>query len=102
MLLTVEAKLYPTAAQAETLESWLRSCCWCFNRALEQRIKAYKRRGESPTFSSQCALLTGWRDRMPRLESVPVVFQRDALRRVDRGMRGRRVRSGGVRWIRIG
>src|SRR3990167_2275902 len=96
MFYAIESKLYPTAAQVETLESWLRSCCWVYNRALEQRIKAYKRRGESATLYSQFAMLTVWRERMPRLKSAPFAFQRDALRRVERGMQAffRRIKAG--------
>src|SRR5690349_19459052 len=47
MLRTVEMKLYLTPAQEITLTSWLRTCCGLYNRALEQRIKAYRRRNES-------------------------------------------------------
>ena len=49
MIRTVEIKLYPTPAQAETLGVWMGSCCWVYNRALEQRIKSYKRRGTTET-----------------------------------------------------
>lgn len=87
MLRTVEAKLYPTDAQAATLSTWLRTCCWIYNRCLEQRIKAYKRRGESRNFSVQSAMLTGWRERIERISSCPLEFARDALRRVDRGFK---------------
>jgi putative transposase len=92
----ITAKIYPNEAQVKTLESWLRTCCWVYNRALEQRIKAHKRRNETAGFYSQCTLLTGWRERVPQLESVPLAFQRDALRRVDRGMQAffRRVKAG--------
>lgn len=96
ILRTVEFKLYPSAEQAKTLDSWLGACCWVYNRALEQRTKAYKRRGESPTLYDQCKLLTEWRDRMERLRLVPAQFERDALRRVDRGMKSffRRCKAG--------
>jgi putative transposase len=85
MLRAVELKLYATVAQRATLESWLRSCCWLYNQCLEQRVKAYRRRGESVTYNQQTALLTGLRQRIPALAEVPVEFGRDALRRVDRG-----------------
>jgi putative transposase len=86
MFRSVEMKLYLTSAQESTLQSWLRTCCWLYNRALEQRIKAYKRRGEAITYNKQCAFLTGLRRRIPSLKAIPVEFERDALRRVDRGM----------------
>jgi putative transposase len=85
MLRAVELKLYLTVAQRAALESWLRSCCRLYNRCLEQRIKAYRRRGESVTYNQQTALLTTLRGRIPALAEVPVEFARDALRRVDRG-----------------
>jgi putative transposase len=85
MLRAVELKLYLTVAQQATLESWLSSCCWLYNQCLEQRIKAYQRRGESVTYNQQTAFLTGLRQRIPALAEVPVEFARDALRRVDRG-----------------
>lgn len=87
MLRTIEVKLYLTDAQERTLSGWLRSCCWTYNRALEQRIKAYRRRQASTTYNSQSALLTQWRKGMPALEALPIGFARDALRRVDRGMK---------------
>jgi putative transposase len=63
---------------------------------LEQRIKAYKRRKESVQYNTQQALLTEWRERMEELRLVPCAFERDALRRVDRGMKAffRRVKAG--------
>lgn len=96
ILKPVEFKLYLTAAQERTLEEWLRQSCWVYNQALEHRIKAYKRRKESVGFNAQCALLTGWRKGMPRMQAVPALFLRDALRRVDRGFKAffRRLRTG--------
>jgi putative transposase len=85
MILTYEYKLYLNATQAATFESWLRTCCTIYNRALEQRIKAYKRRGESVTYNQQQSLLTEQRAKIENLRLVPVAFERDALRRVDRG-----------------
>ena len=92
----VTAKLYPTNSQAETLESWLRTCCWVYNQSLEHRIKAYRRRGKSVSLFNQTALLTEWRHRIPRVRSTPMAFSRGSLRRLDRGMKGffDRVKSG--------
>jgi putative transposase len=96
MLRSVEIKLYPTATQEDTLTSWLRSACWLYNQALEQRIKAYRRRGKGVTYHGQCGWLTGLRGRIASLEAVPVEFARDALRRVDRGFQAffRRLQAG--------
>lgn len=97
MLRAVEAKLYPTSAQAATLDGWLRQCCWLYNQALEHRKKAYSRRREMVGYNTQSSLLTGFRSRMPQLAGVPVRFCRDALRRVDRGVQAffRRLKEGG-------
>ena len=55
---TIEVKLYLKPAQEKTLTSWLRTCCGVCNRALDMRIKAYKRRKESVNHNQQQALLT--------------------------------------------
>ncbi len=85
IITTLEFKLYPTKAQEITLTTWLRTACWTYNRCLEQRVKAYRRRSESISFNDQSALLTGWRNRIERLQDCPTLFLRDSLRRVDRG-----------------
>jgi putative transposase len=96
MILTYSYKLYLNASQEKALERWMRICAWIYNRALEQRIKAYERREESISYQTQQALLTEWRGRIDNLRLVPVAFERDALRRVDRGMKAffRRCRAG--------
>lgn len=93
---TVSAKLYPTPSQERELLRFLHAGRWVYNRGLEHRIKAYRRRGESPTLYQQHALLTAWRGRMEWLRSVPAHIERDALGRVDRGMKAffRRVKAG--------
>ena len=96
ILRTVECKLYPTKAQAATLETWLRRCCWLYNQALEMRIKAYKRRKESVGYNRQTVWLTGLRGRIPALAEVPAQLARSALRRVDCGFKAffRRCKAG--------
>ena len=96
MIKTFQYKLYPNQAQIKTLERWLGVCCWTYNRMLEGRMKAYRRRKENVTYNAQQSLLTAWRSRMDLLRPVPCEFERDALRRVDRGMKAffRRVKSG--------
>ena len=93
---TIEVKIYLKSSQEATIASWLRTCCGIYNRTLEMRIKAYKRRGESVNYLKQQSLLTAQRKRIPSLASLPVAFERDALRRVDRGMQAffRRFKAG--------
>ncbi len=93
---TIEVKLYLADAQERTLASWLRTCCWLYNLALEQRIKAYRRRGESVTYNAQTAWLTQLRKRKNSLAAVPLMLARGtALKRVDRAMQAffRRVKA---------
>ncbi len=96
ILRTTEFKIYPTPRQVATLTEWLRTCCWVYNQSLEHRIKAYRRRGESISLYTQQAMLTRWRSRIERLRLVPAWFERDAMRRVDRGFKDffRRCKTG--------
>lgn len=96
MIRVFQYKLYPNRSQIKTLERWLGICCWVYNNALAQRIKAYRRRGESINYNAQQALLTKQRARIDFLRAVPLTFSRDALRRVDSGMTAffRRVKAG--------
>ena len=96
MIRTFQYKLYPNQSQEKTLGRWMGVCCWIYNRCLEHRIKAYKRRQENIKYNDQQSMLTGWRSRMEWLRGVPCCFERDALRRVDRGMKAffRRLKAG--------
>ena len=96
MISTFEYKLYPNKSQVQALDRWLGVCCWIYNRALEMRIKAYRRRCEHLAFNNQSAVLTAWRSRMDWIRAVPVNFERDALRRIDQGFQGffRRLKAG--------
>src|ERR1022692_753097 len=76
----IERKLYPNIAQLQVLETYRIQCCRLYNRALEQRIKVYKRRTVS--LYDQQKLLTSQRKRINSLNNVPVEFARDALRRL--------------------
>jgi len=92
----LEFKLYPSKSQAKKIDEWMRHCCFLFNKFLDQRKKAHSRRKESISFYDQCNALTGWRKASESIGSVPLCFQRDSLRRVDRGMKSffRRCKSG--------
>jgi putative transposase len=96
MIRTFEYKLYPNKSQVQVLDRWLGVCCWVYNKALEMRIKAYKRRGEQVSLYNQYTFLTEWRGRMDWIRAVPLGFLRDAVRRVDLGMKAffRRLKTG--------
>ena len=83
----IERKLYPNATQERTLEIYRIECCRVYNRALEERIKAYHRRKESVSYYDQQGLLTQQRGRMASLQAVPVMFLRSALTRVDKAFK---------------
>lgn len=98
MIKTFQYKLYPNQSQIVEFEKWISICCWTYNRALEHRIKAYRRRAMNVTFYDQVYLLTHWRTKIKSLSSVPRWFEMDSLARVDRGMKAffRRLKSGGI------
>jgi putative transposase len=60
------------------------------------RIKAYQRREEHVTLYGQQAMLTTWRGRMDWLKNAPCAFERDPLRRIERGFKAffRRLKAG--------
>jgi|SRR6185503_11367814 len=96
MIRVYQYKLYPNQTQIKAMSGWMGTCCWLYNRALEHRIKAWKRRGESVSLYDQSNLLTQQRGRIESLRIIPVEFERDALRRADRGMKAffRRCKAG--------
>ena len=82
-------RCYPSAAQRRALESCFGSARWVWNRSLEYRTKAYRRRGESVTGVDFSRLLTrlkatrryGW------LKDTPSTALAQALRDHDRAFR---------------
>lgn len=79
-------RLYPNAAQRMMLERYFGSARWVWNRAMEYRSKAYRRRGESLSAVDFSRLLTrlkrtaryGW------LRETPSVVLQQKLRDQDR------------------
>ena len=79
-------RLYPTAAQRLRLEGWFGAARWVWNRSLEFRTKAYRRRKESVTGVDFSRLLTclkrtaryGW------LRDTPATVLTQKLRDQDR------------------
>ena len=82
-------RCYPSAAQRRALEWYFGSARWVWNRSLEYRTKAYRRRGESVTGVDFSRLLTrlkhtrcyGW------LKDTPSTALTQALRDQDRAFR---------------
>lgn len=96
--LVLEFKLYPTKEQADTLDSWLRKCCWLYNHMLRHRISARKKRKQASLYD-QSKILTTMRSRLDWLRDVPRAFLMSAVERVDIGMRWffRRCREGAAK-----
>ena len=95
MVRTLEARLYPTPSQQETLRGWMRSACRVYNCALELRKWAWQANGTSLSFYDLCAQLTDLRKEQEH-KAVPLNIQRDALRKLDRSYKAffRRVKAG--------
>ncbi len=92
---TITVKIYLNREQEKKISDWMFLCCLVYNRALEHRIKSYKRRGESVSLFDQHRIISKWRCGEARLKSVPIEFEYDAARRVDRGFKAfyRRVKK---------
>lgn len=92
-------KMYPDAAQAAALDEKARLLRQLWNAALEERIGAYRLRGESIGFAAQCRSIRlfapevpGWRGRVHTHEAQVV------LKRLQTAFESffRRVRAGGT------
>ena len=63
-------RLYPNAQQENQIQRTFGCCRFVYNRLLEDRITAYKERGESRTFSQQSAMLPPLKKEYPWLKEV--------------------------------
>lgn len=92
----VTFRMYPNAAQTERLEELLGLHQRVYNTALEERIRAYRERGESLNYHDQAKALTQWRASVPALAGVNAQSQQNTLKRLDRAFQAffRRVKAG--------
>lgn len=92
----VTFRMYPNAAQTERLEELLGLHQRVYNTALEERIRAYRERGESLSYHDQAKALTQWRATVPALAGVNAQSQQNTLKRLDRAFQAffRRVKAG--------
>ena len=82
-------RLYPNTAQRQALAQWFGSARWVWNRGLEYRSKAYRRRGESVSWVDFSRLLTRLK-KTPSydwLGSTPATVYVQKLRDQDRAFR---------------
>lgn len=95
MMRTFRYPLRPTAAQAETLESWRIACQQLYNGALQERRDAWKRARVSIGYNDQTKSLTELR-KEDEWAAIPVWVARSALSRIDKSFQSffRRVKSG--------
>src|ERR1019366_3919184 len=83
-----KAKLYPNWAQKCTLIEYLDQARYVYNRCLADRRDAWQNRKETLHNFDQFLVLTQWRSEDARLEAVPALIERDAIRRVGIGFNG--------------
>lgn len=85
----VTYRLYPSISQQKSLENMLGVHQRLYNKALEQRIKAYQENKYSLSFYDQCRQLTLWR-------KEDVVLAQVTLKRLALAFDGffRRVKNG--------
>jgi putative transposase len=89
-------RVYPTRAQAETLDRHLAICCELYNAALQERRDAYRGCGVSIRFATQSRQLPAMKQDCPDVAEVYAQVLQDALHRVDKAFAAffRRVKSG--------
>lgn len=78
-------RIYPSVEQRHALNQWFGASRWTWNRCLEFRSKAYKRRGESVTGVDFSRLLTQLKktDRYAWLKRVPFTVLTQKMRDQD-------------------
>jgi putative transposase len=91
-------RIYPTKAQAATLDAHLRICCEIYNAALQERRDAWRVSKKSVTLYDQINQLPAVRKEQPEVGSLYSRVLYDPLRRVDLAFKHffRRVRKGGT------
>ncbi len=80
-------RLRPTTKQHVPLEQCLMSHCDLYNAALEHRIIAYRRGGDSVSYNSQAADLKYIRQEDPEQKKWHSQTQQDTLRRLDKAFK---------------
>jgi putative transposase len=92
----VTYRLYPSKKQSGRMQEMLRLHQRLYNACLEQRIHAYKDRGISLNFSSQCKELTALREEFSEYRELNAQSGQVTLKRLDRAYQNffRRVKKG--------
>ncbi len=89
-------KLYPTAAQAERLDRWVRLHSELYNAALQERIGAWQKAGVSIGYYDQQNVLPAIKAERPELVELGSHALQATLKRLDRAFQAfyRRARAG--------
>ena len=92
----VTYRLYPNLVQAEDLSNLLCLHQRLYNTALEERIRLWKEKQESISFSRQCKDLTHWRSYSPALAGMNAQSGQVTLKRLDLAFKAffRRIKNG--------
>src|SRR5437773_2132389 len=84
---TFRYRLYPTKAQAETLDRQLGLCRELYNAAVQERRDGFSIGRVSVSFNAQSAQLPEIKAERPELESVYSQVLQDVLHRVDKNFK---------------
>ena len=92
----VTYKLYPNAAQAARLETWVRLHCELYNAALQERIEAYRKAGKTISYYDQQNALPEIKVARPEFVELGSHALQQTLRRLDLAFQSffRRVKAG--------
>lgn len=95
--LTYRYRLLPTKRQHRALERILEDQRQLYNAALQERIDAYRKAGETRTYMTQCKALTEWRRDDAAAAATPLKIQRWTIKRLDEAYKSffRRLKSSG-------
>jgi len=94
---TYKYRIYANGGTLSRAERWLGLCCGLYNNSLEQRIMAYRERGQTISCYEQIKQLPELKTTMPEYRDVDAQVLQEVLERLDKAYRGffRRVKNGG-------
>lgn len=94
--ISVKYRLYPTKAQASTLDATLDTCRQVYNSLVNERAALYETTGSAPTLFDQQRSLTRWKPDHPELGAVHAQVLQNVAVRVDLAFQAffRRVKAG--------
>lgn len=80
---TFKYRLYPTAEQIRTLDTWLMLCRRLYNACLEQRIAAWEKH-KSVNYYGQANELPALKQALPEYKTVNAQALQDVVRRLEK------------------